>query len=193
MHTSSPGGAFAGGTLARDVAFLRELGTRINRPTPLVDGVLASNAAHRLWAQRRLQSTLARLAGSKIAIWGLTYKPGTDTLRRSCGVELCRWLLSGVPTSHVHDPAVRRLCRQISRSHGTRIRSTRPPEQMRSCRHHWPLSGDRRRTARLDRTRPAGARRESLSGPDARARSAFPAHHGGAARMSRAPLPVAMR
>ncbi len=47
----SPGGAFAGGTLARDVAFLRALGTRLGRPTPLMDGVLASNTAHRMWAQ----------------------------------------------------------------------------------------------------------------------------------------------
>ena len=43
----SPGGAFAGGTLARDVAFLRTLGTSVGRPTPLMDGVVASNAAHR--------------------------------------------------------------------------------------------------------------------------------------------------
>src|SRR5688500_17528797 len=46
----APGGAFAGGTLARDAAFLRQLGTSTDRPTPLMDGVLASNSAHRLWA-----------------------------------------------------------------------------------------------------------------------------------------------
>ena len=48
-----------------------------------MDGVLASNTAHRLWARRRLESDLGNLAGAKIAVWGLTYKPGTDTLRRS--------------------------------------------------------------------------------------------------------------
>ena len=64
-----------------------------DRPTPLMDGVLASNAAHRLWAQRRLERELGALAGAKVAIWGLTYKPGTDTLRRSSAVELCRWLV----------------------------------------------------------------------------------------------------
>ena len=61
----SPGGAFAGGTLARDVTFLRQLGSQTGRPTPLMDGVLASNTAHRMWAQRRLESELGDLAGAQ--------------------------------------------------------------------------------------------------------------------------------
>ncbi len=42
----SPGGAFAGGTLARDVMFLRGLGDR-TPAEPLLDGLVASNEAHR--------------------------------------------------------------------------------------------------------------------------------------------------
>jgi len=102
----APGGAFAGGTLARDVAFLRELGTSSDRPTLLMDGVLASNTAHRVWARRRLETELGRARGSRVAVWGLTYKPGTDTLRRSASIELCRWLVSEGADVHVHDPAV---------------------------------------------------------------------------------------
>jgi UDPglucose 6-dehydrogenase len=101
----SPGGAFAGGTLARDVTFLRALGATVGRPTPLMDGVLASNTAHRMWARRRLESDLGNLAGEKIAVWGLTYKPGTDTLRRSDALDLCRWLVGQGASVHVHDPA----------------------------------------------------------------------------------------
>src|SRR4029078_6340369 len=102
----APGGAFAGGTLARDVAFLRQLGNRRDRPTMLMDGVLASNNAHRLWARRRLEIELGRTRGARVAVWGLTYKPGTDTLRRSASIELCRWLVSEGADVHVHDPAV---------------------------------------------------------------------------------------
>jgi UDPglucose 6-dehydrogenase len=110
----SPGGAFAGGTLARDVTFLRALGRQVERPTPLMDGVLASNTAHAQWAQRRLAATLPKLAGSKIAIWGLTYKPGTDTLRRSPAVDLARWLAGQGARVHVHDPAARELPEDVS-------------------------------------------------------------------------------
>lgn len=45
------------------------------------------------------------LAGRTIAVWGLTYKPGTDTLRRSTAVELCRWLVRQGVHVRVHDPA----------------------------------------------------------------------------------------
>jgi UDPglucose 6-dehydrogenase len=119
----SPGGAFAGGTLARDVAFLRTLGTTVGRPTPLMDGVVASNAAHRMWARRWLESDLGNLAGTKIAVWGLTYKPGTDTLRRSDSVELCRWLESQGASVHVHDPA-----------------AASTPEDLKVTRHDDPVA-----------------------------------------------------
>lgn len=105
----APGGAIAGGTLARDVMFLRGIGDSAHRPTPLLDGLVASNAAHRAWAQQRLVAEIGRLDGATVAVWGLTYKPGTDTLRRSGAVELCRWLLSQHARVRVHDPAVRAL------------------------------------------------------------------------------------
>ena len=88
----SPGAAFAGGTLARDVMALKSLGARVGRKTPLLDGVEASNREHRNWTRLRLLGELGSVSGKRIAVWGLTYKPGTDTLRRSTSVELCRWL-----------------------------------------------------------------------------------------------------
>ncbi len=39
-------------------------------------------------------------------MWGLTYTPGTDTLRRSSAVELCRRLHQEGATVSAHDPAV---------------------------------------------------------------------------------------
>jgi len=101
-----PGGAFAGGTLARDVVFLSALGRENGVPTNLIGGVKASNDAHRDWARRRLGELLGGVAGKQVAVWGLTYKPGTDTLRRSSAVELCRWLVSEGARVAAHDPAV---------------------------------------------------------------------------------------
>jgi UDPglucose 6-dehydrogenase len=42
-------------------------------------------------------------------VWGLTYKAGTDTLRRSSSVELCDWMIREGMTIHVHDPMVKSL------------------------------------------------------------------------------------
>ena len=44
-----------------------------------------------------------------MAILGLTYKPGTDTLRRSSSVELARALLAAGATVRAFDPAVHAL------------------------------------------------------------------------------------
>ena len=44
-----------------------------------------------------------------VAIWGLTYKPETCTLRRSLAVELCDWLIYQGANLRVYDPAVQKL------------------------------------------------------------------------------------
>jgi UDPglucose 6-dehydrogenase len=125
----APGGAFAGGTLARDLMFLKELGEVASRPTPLMDGALASNTAHRSWARRRLTSEIGDLTGVKVAVWGLTYKPGTDTTRRSAALELCAWLVKNGADVHVHDPQAAHL-----------------PETLPVTRHSDPLdAADRAR------------------------------------------------
>ena len=105
----SPGGAFAGGTLARDVMFLSQLGAARGVPTHVLSSVKTSNDAHRHWPERRLTEVLGDLAGRTVAVWGLTYKPGTDTLRRSSAVELCTWLHARGARVRAHDPAVREL------------------------------------------------------------------------------------
>ncbi len=105
----SPGAAFAGGTLARDVAFLNKVSMQKRLKTPLLSSVRPSNDEHKHWVERRLKTLFPDLAEVKIAIWGLTYKPGTDTLRRSMAVELCDWLLAEGASVRVHDPAVKAL------------------------------------------------------------------------------------
>jgi UDPglucose 6-dehydrogenase len=110
----SPGGAFAGGTLARDIVFLSQLGVDHHLPTHVLSSVKASNDAHRQWAARRLDQLLDGVAGKTVAVWGLTYKPGTDTLRRSSAVELCGWLSNHGAVVRAHDPAVRYLPPDLS-------------------------------------------------------------------------------
>ena len=109
-----PGGAFAGGTLARDIAFLSCIGMEHHLPTHLIAAVRASNDEHKNWPRRRLQSLLGDLCGKRVAVWGLTYKPGTDTLRRSSAVELCEWLAQQGAQVHVHDPAIKALPAELA-------------------------------------------------------------------------------
>lgn len=104
-----PGGAFAGGTLARDIAFLQSVGQNVAVPVNLISAVETSNNAHKSWASRRLDTLLDGVSGKRIAVLGLTYKPGTDTLRRSSAVELCRRLSAAGSTVVAFDPKVTSL------------------------------------------------------------------------------------
>ncbi len=101
----SPGAAFAGGTLARDIEFLKYIGSLNNLVNPLISAVRKSNDEHKKWIQRRLFAVLGGLKGKRIAVWGLTYKPGTNTLRRSLSVEMCNWLQEQGAEIAVHDPS----------------------------------------------------------------------------------------
>jgi UDPglucose 6-dehydrogenase len=113
-----PGDAFAGGTLGRDISSLRKLASDHGTPAYLISGVADSNEAHRQWARRALTDLLGSangnsgesgLRGKRVAVWGLVYKPGTDTLRRSSALELCRWLAVQGASVRAHDPAISRL------------------------------------------------------------------------------------
>jgi len=105
----SPGGPFAGGTLARDIEFLGMASGAKELVTPLLSSVRASNDEHKNWVRRKLLERFPGLQGVTVAIWGLTYKPGTDTLRRSLAVELGNWLIEQGATVHVYDPVVQQL------------------------------------------------------------------------------------
>jgi UDPglucose 6-dehydrogenase len=105
----APGGPFAGGTLARDVVALTSLGRDAKENLVLVPAIKRSNDEHKNWAERRLEQELGSLAGKRIAILGLTYKPGTDTLRRSLAVEICRRIAWAGGDVRVYDPTVKLL------------------------------------------------------------------------------------
>jgi UDPglucose 6-dehydrogenase len=105
----SPGGPFAGGTLARDIDFLAKAAKDKSLTVPLLQSVRASNDEHKKWVQRKLFEKFSTLTKLSVAIWGLTYKPETSTLRRSLAVELCDWLICEGANVHVYDPAVKKL------------------------------------------------------------------------------------
>lgn len=102
-----PGGPFAGGTLARDVVTLSQLGESRHIPLALVPAIKSSNDRHRGWAFRKAQSVLSGIDSPIVAVLGLTYTPNTSTLRRSSAVELCRQLAAAGCAVRAFDPLIR--------------------------------------------------------------------------------------
>ncbi len=102
-----PGGPFAGGTLARDVVTLTQLGQTQNLPLALIPAIKESNDRHRGWAFRKIQGALKGIPQPVVAVLGLAYTPNTSTLRRSAAVELCRQLLAANIQVQAFDPLIR--------------------------------------------------------------------------------------
>ena len=88
----NPGPGFSGGTLGRDVQALRHFARAHDLATLLLDAALAVNQNRLARIVHHLAQACAGLRGKRIALLGLTYKPGTNTLRRSHTLALATLL-----------------------------------------------------------------------------------------------------
>jgi len=98
------GSAFAGGTLARDVLYLSQIGKKRKSHPVLLPSIYRANQFHGKWLQNKLCTLFSNLKNRTICVWGVTYKPGTSTLRRSEAVSLIRWLSHQQAKVRYHDP-----------------------------------------------------------------------------------------
>jgi UDPglucose 6-dehydrogenase len=99
-----PGLGFAGGTLARDLKVLQKLGQTTNCKTPLVNAVLEVNYKQNQLVAEKLKKIYGSIENLTVAVFGLTYKAGTSTLRRSSALEIIRSLSSEGAKIKAYDP-----------------------------------------------------------------------------------------
>lgn len=99
-----PGLGFAGGTLARDLKALKNLGNKFGYETHLINGVLKVNEQQNNLVVKKLKKVYDSLEGLTIGILGLTYKAGTSTLRRSAALEIIGNLVDEGASVKAHDP-----------------------------------------------------------------------------------------
>jgi UDPglucose 6-dehydrogenase len=72
--------------------------------TPLLDGTWQSNEVHNGIITKKLRLLFKNLAGKRITVLGLTYKPDTSTLRRSISLAVIRELINEKAIVAAHDP-----------------------------------------------------------------------------------------
>jgi UDPglucose 6-dehydrogenase len=103
-----PGLGFTGGTLARELRALQQIGNDRAIATRLLDAVLDVNSRRVALVRRTLADNLGSLAGARVALAGLTYKAGTNTLRRTAALDIARDLVDHGASVVAHDPLVER-------------------------------------------------------------------------------------
>lgn len=99
-----PGLGFSGGTLARDIKQLKKFSQELGYQARLVDAVMAINDDTFDQIVIKLKKVLGALEGKNIGILGLTYKPGTSTMRRSPAIKIIQKLVAEQARCFGYDP-----------------------------------------------------------------------------------------
>jgi UDPglucose 6-dehydrogenase len=84
----TPGLGFSGGTLARDVTQLRKFSKELNYDAKLLNSIVDINEGTYSEILTKLKNKIGDLKDKSIGILGLTYKPGTSTMRRSPAIKI---------------------------------------------------------------------------------------------------------
>ncbi|WP_260924891.1 UDP binding domain-containing protein [Novosphingobium sp. 9] len=100
-----PGGAFGGSCLPKDVRALTYLSNEAGAQTFVVDAIMRSNEAHKLFIFERSINGLA--PGAKVLLNGLAFKKNSDDLRESPNVDLARRLLNAGYDLKIWDPQIK--------------------------------------------------------------------------------------
>jgi UDPglucose 6-dehydrogenase len=100
----SPGIGFSGGTLGRDLKVLEQKNIEAHGDAELFGKVHGFNQRRRESIIKKIERILGHLEGRQIGILGLTYKPGTSTLRRSLPVEIANLLAEKGASVTAYDP-----------------------------------------------------------------------------------------
>ncbi len=100
-----PGVGYGGSCFPKDVRALRATARNLGFETSLLHAVDEVNLAQKQVLFNKLSKHFNHeLAGRKIAVWGLAFKPKTDDIRDAPSLELLRKLVAAGAEVHVHDP-----------------------------------------------------------------------------------------
>jgi UDPglucose 6-dehydrogenase len=99
-----PGCGFGGSCFPKDVQALRTAAVEHGVPPTLLDAVLEINARQPSQICVLLRNALGSLAGRRVLVLGLAFKPGTDDVRESTSLSIARELAAAGAAVVAHDP-----------------------------------------------------------------------------------------
>ena len=106
------GVGYGGSCFPKDVQALGDVAALKGVPVPMLGAIVATNNRARRWPKRQLRTVFGNGSWSgklAVAVWGLSFKPGTSDTRQSPGVDLVRWLVQEGVFVATHDPMAKWL------------------------------------------------------------------------------------
>lgn len=100
-----PGLGYGGSCFPKDVRALASLAESLDMNPQIMRAVDDVNVHQRGTLARKMEAYYGGdLAGKKVAVWGLAFKPKTDDIREAPAVDLLRYLIERKAEIRVHDP-----------------------------------------------------------------------------------------
>ena len=100
----SPGIGFSGGTLGRDLKVLDSFNVDSKGPAELFGFIHKTNINRKKVIKSKIMQILDDCNGKVVGVLGLTYKPGTSTLRRRLPLDIVNLLLNEGGIIKAYDP-----------------------------------------------------------------------------------------
>jgi UDPglucose 6-dehydrogenase len=100
-----PGVGFGGSCFPKDLRALAHTAERAGAPLEIVAAVERVNARQKGVLASKMERHFGSLAGKRIALWGLAFKPRTDDVREAPALVLAEKLLAAGARVVGHDPA----------------------------------------------------------------------------------------
>lgn len=109
-----PGPGYGGSCFPKDVRALLQTAESLGHPLRVLEGVHRANERQKHRPAGKLKTALGgSLADTRIAVWGLSFKPRTDDMRESPSITLIDELLESRARVCAHDPAAMAGARRI--------------------------------------------------------------------------------
>jgi UDPglucose 6-dehydrogenase len=108
-----PGPGFGGSCFPKDTLALSFIAQQFSSPTRIVDAVIEVNRQQRLAMVPKIERLADGLAGKKIAVLGLAFKPETDDMRDAPSVEIIRGLVERGAQVSAYDPVAQKEAEKV--------------------------------------------------------------------------------
>lgn len=106
-HFLRPGIGWGGSCFPKDSEALRQLANNTGYHLQLLSAVIEVNNLQKRRAIQKIKDELGTLVGTRVALLGLTFKPGTDDMREAPSAVLAARLLAEGSEVHCWDPMAR--------------------------------------------------------------------------------------
>jgi UDPglucose 6-dehydrogenase len=107
-----PGPGYGGSCFPKDVKALVQTARQNQSDLRVLEAVEAANERQKGRLFEKLLDAAGDVSGSRIAVWGLSFKPNTDDMRESPSLSLIESVLASGGVVVAHDPAARDAARR---------------------------------------------------------------------------------